>query len=184
MKKFQIILIIIVMLFLSKGNAFAFEQAHGSSAMMTSSVVIPKPYDNRAEILRSYLEQYDSPLAPYSQDFIDSADRYNLDWRLVASIAGLESSFGKHIPFNSYNGWGWGVYGTNVIRFNSWDEGIETISKGLRENYLKNNPISDPYLIGPSYAASPTWAVRVNFFMKKMEEYRMRNAKSTLALAL
>lgn len=171
------------MLVLSKGDSYAFNQASGSSANLKPSIEI-KTIDNRADILESFLKQYDSPLASHAEDFIFYADKYNLDWRLVASIAGLESTFGKRIPYESYNGWGWGVYGDNVIRFDSWTDGIETISKGLRENYLKDKPDSDPYFIGPTYASSPTWAVRVTFFMNRMDEYRVRNAKSTLALAL
>ncbi len=170
------------MLFIAVSPSYAFNEA-GSSATLEPTIEQSNP-DNRAQILRGFLLEYDSPLAIYAQDFIANADKYSLDWRLVASIAGLESTFGKNIPYNSYNGWGWGVYGDNVIRFNSWSEGIETISQGLRERYLKDKPESDPYFIGPTYAASSTWAQRVSYFMEKMEEYRIRNAKSTLALAL
>lgn len=171
------------MLILSTGDSYAHFPASGSSAKLESDL-IPMVLDERAKILEGFLQEYDSPLAPYAGDFIKYADEYDLDWRLVASIAGLESTFGKRIPYNSYNGWGWGVYGDNVIRFESWSEGIETISAGIRTRYLKNGQYSDPYVIGPTYAASPTWAVRVTFFMNKMEEYRLKNAKSTLALAL
>ncbi|MBI2621595.1 MAG: glucosaminidase domain-containing protein [Candidatus Levybacteria bacterium] len=186
MKKFQaIVSFVLVILMLSKvsGDSYAFEQASGSSATLNPTIT-QKPVDNRTEILEGFLESYGSPLAPYAADFVESADKYSLDWRLVASIAGLESTFGKNIPYNSYNGWGWGVYGNNVIRFASWSEGIETISKGLRQNYLGENPDSNPYLIGHRYAASPTWAQRVTFFMNRIEAYRLRNGKSTLALAL
>jgi hypothetical protein len=183
MKKLITIFTLIFIAFISQGEAHAFEQASGSSARLSSSVVI-KEQDNRAEILRGFLEQYNSPMAGEAENFVKYADQYDLDWRLVASIAGLESGFGKHIPYNSYNAWGWGVYGDNVIRFESWEEGIETLSHGLRTRYLKDNPQSDPYVIGPTYAASPTWAVRVSYFMNRMEEYRLRNAKSTLTLAL
>ena len=170
MKKFQIISLAILLLFLSKGDSLAFGEASGSSAVLNSTIEDKTPYN--------------SPLASYASDFVKSADKYNLDWRLVASIAGLESTFGKHVPASSYNGWGWGIYGNNVTRFNSWEDGIETISKGLRERYLGENPESNPYIIGPTYAASPSWAQRVTFFMNRMEAYRIRNAKSTLALAL
>ena len=183
MKKLTTLFIVVLLLFTIRDEAFAFEQASGSSAVLNSTIV-PKTPDNRALVLKEFLNEYNSPLAPYADDFVASADRYNLDWRLVASIAGLESTFGKHIPADSQNAWGWGIYGDNVKRFNSWEEGIETISKGLRENYLGENPESNPYLIGSKYAASPTWAQRVTFFMNKMEQYSVNDAKSTLARAL
>lgn len=173
---------VILLLLVYGGQSYAFEKA-GSSASLDFTLE-QNGSDNRVQVLRSFLLEYDSPLAPYAEDFVTSADKYNLDWRLVASIAGLESTFGKQILYNSFNAWGWGVYGDNVIRFATWNEGIETISKGLRERYLKERQESDPYFIGPTYAASPTWAQRVSYFMNKMEEYRIRNAKSTLALAL
>ena len=183
MKKFQILFAVILLLLMGNGTAYGNGLASGSSATLVSGGYNSQK-DNRAQILRGFLNSYNSPLASYSEDFVKYADKYDLDWRLVASIAGLESTFGKHIPYNSYNGWGWGVYGDNVIRFKSWPDGIETISKGLRENYLKDRPESNPYVIGPTYAASHTWAQRVSFFMQKMDEYRIKNAKSTLALAL
>src|SRR5260221_14778634 len=54
--------------------------------------------DNRTEILQAYLEQYNSPLADHAQTFIQEADANNLDWRMVAAIAGVESGFGEAIP--------------------------------------------------------------------------------------
>ena len=81
--------------------------------------------DSRVKILAEYLKSQDSPLAANASDFVDYADKYNLDWKLVAAISGVESTFGKAIPKSSYNGWGWGVYGNNVIRFASWKDGID-----------------------------------------------------------
>ena len=157
--------------------SYAMHPASNSSAKLVSTFGETIP-DRRGEILKDFLILYDSPLAPYAGDFVENADKYQLDWRLVASIAGLESTFGKQIPYNSYNAWGWGIYGDNVIRFSSWPEGIETISKGLRERYFRDLPESNPYIIGPTYAASPTWAQRVSYFMARMEDFeRSENAK-------
>jgi len=178
----KIIFTTIFMLFVSTGTSYAYNAASASSAKLQPEIEV-KPVDERALILQKYLIEYDSPLAPYSNDFVEYADKYNLDWRLVASIAGLESTYGKHIPYNSYNAWGWGVYGTNVIRFDSWEDGIGTISQGLRERYLKDIEYSDPYIIGPTYASSPTWAVRVSYFMDRIENYRIKEAKNNLTLA-
>ncbi len=63
-----------------------------------------KKLDRKAEILAQYLAKYNSPLQYHAQDFIDAANTYKLDWKLVASIAGVESTFGKFIP-GGYNGW-------------------------------------------------------------------------------
>lgn len=128
-----------------------------------------RPVDKRATILKDYLAKYNSPLEDSSQDFIDAADQYGLDWKLVVSISGVESTFGKHIP-GGYNGWGWGVYGNNAIYFKSWREAIFTISKGLRENYVDKG-LSEPYSMSRLYAASPNWGKNVTFFMNDIEKY-------------
>lgn len=125
--------------------------------------------DGKAKILAKYLARYNSPLEYHAQDFIDASDAFNLDWRLLPAIAGVESTFGKHIP-GGYNAWGWGVYGTQAIYFQSWRDAIFTIGQGLRENYL-NKGLNDPYAINRIYAASTTWGSKVSFFMEDMNRF-------------
>lgn len=131
-----------------------------------------KKLEPKAEILATYLASFDSPLQYHAQDFIDASKKYNLDWKLVASIAGVESTFGKFTP-GGFNGWGWGVYGTQAIYFNSWREGIFTVSKGLRENYLDKG-FSEPYSINRIYATSHTWGGKVSYFMNDLEKFAQR----------
>lgn len=92
--------------------------------------------DKRAELLKAYLEERKSPLATEAKTFVLEADKYNLDYRLLTAIAGVESWYGTLLPENSYNGWGWGIYGDNVKYFTSWKEAIHTITRGLREQYM------------------------------------------------
>lgn len=140
-----------------------------SSDTQTQVQVEPKELDSRAQILSTYLAKHNSPLQYHSQDFIEAADTYELDWKLVPAIAGVESTFGKRIP-GGFNGWGWGVYGTRSIYFNSWRDGIFTVSKGLKENYIDDG-LTNPYSMNKRYAASPTWGSKVNFFLKDMGEF-------------
>lgn len=128
-----------------------------------------KPVDKRATVLKDYLAKHNSPLENSAQDFIDAADLYELDWRLVVSIAGVESTFGKNIP-GGFNGWGWGVYGDHAIYFKSWREAIFTISKGLKENYV-NKGYTEPFSMNRIYASSPHWGRNVTFFMNDLELY-------------
>lgn len=181
MKKFLLILALYLVTF--TGVAFADEKASASSAkiqMPEESTVI----DYRVKVLGDYLKRYNSPLTPYAGTFVKYADQYELDWRLVASISGIESTFGRQIPYGTYNGWGWGIYGTNMIWFTSWEDGIRTVSQGLRENYINKWGATNVYQIGKFYAASPTWAQRVDYFMRNMENYRLRSPQSTLPLSI
>lgn len=136
-----------------------------------------KVLDPRARVLHDYLSQFNSPLATYAQDFVDAADLHKIDWKLVPSIAGVESTFGKFTPgsdlYPSYNGWGWGVYGDQAIYFKSWKEAIYTISEGLKKEYIDKGLLT-PYQINPKYAASKTWGSRVDYFMKDITKFAQK----------
>lgn len=138
-----------------------------------------KKLDPKAEILAQYLTKYNSPLQYHAQDFIDAAKQYNLDWRLVPAISGVESTFGQFIP-GGYNGWGWGVYGNQAIYFSSWKEAIYTVSKGLKENYLDKG-LADPYAMNRIYAVSPAWGGKVDYFIKDLEKFAAQFEKQDLA---
>ncbi len=128
--------------------------------------------DERVTHLKFYLENHDSPLSDSAGHFVAEADRLGLDWKLVAAIAGVESTFGKHIPANSYNGWGWGVFtGTSDGKhFKDWNDGITQVSEGLRYRYVDRGAVSVEQM-GRIYAASPVWSTNVRFFLRKIEEF-------------
>lgn len=155
------------------------------SAVLTAPVAIQlQADDHRAEILYKYLESKHSPLAPYAPTFVEQADLNNIDWRLVVAIAGLESSFGVNIPANSYNGWGFGIYGDNVRRFDSWDDGITTVSASLRNDYMNKWNARSIADIGKLYAASPTWAVRVQGFIADIDAFSQEQNQKKLTISL
>lgn len=174
---------VIMMIISSQQKTYAEAKVSASSAAFIQLSDV-KPVDNRAQILRDYLVSKGSPLADSADTFVEEADKYNLDWKFVAAISGLESGFGKHIPPYSYNGWGWGVYGTNVKYFTSWDDAISTISQGLREQYMNKWKATNVYSIGRIYAASPTWAVRVEYFMRDIERFQKNWSPQTLSLSI
>lgn len=122
--------------------------------------------DPRAEILESYLESHKSPLAEHSGKFIEVADKYDLDWRLIPAISGVESTFGKRIPKNSYNAYGWA---NGKYSFESWDESIEIVGKTLREKYIDRGAPTINRIAKRYAPPSSTWAWKVKFFMVKIE---------------
>lgn len=164
-------------------RAFA-QTSTDSSSDIQIPVINSTGVDYRVKILSSYLKEQNSPLQPYAGDFVAAADKYNLDWKLVAAISGVESSFGQAIPTNSYNGWGWGVYGDNVIRFKSWKEGIYTVSQGLRERYMDAWGGKDIYEIGAVYASSKAWPSHVDYYLNQIQYFALRNPQDTLSLSL
>ena len=126
--------------------------------------------DARVEIVRQYLLRYDSPLAPYAETLVAAADRNQLDFRLTTAIAQQESNLCKKIPPGTYNCWGWGIHSRGTLGFISFEEGIETVSRGLKENYIDKG-YTTPDVIMTKYTPSSngSWANGVNQFMAEME---------------
>ena len=124
------------------------------------------------QIIEDFLKSYKSPLSPYSKNFIEVADKYNLNWRLLPAIAMQESGGGKKVIADSYNPFGYGIYGKLVTRFQSWEAAIERVGRGLREDYL-NQGLKTPYQImtkytPPSLAKGNAWAKGVSSFIAEL----------------
>ena len=131
--------------------------------------------------LEAFLESYHSPLVPYAQVFIKTAEKYQIDWRLVPAITGVESTFGRQIPYHSYNAYGWA---NGKYSFSSWEESIERVTKTLKEKYIDRG-LDNPYKIGPVYAPpSKTWAGKVDRFMKEIESFNDKNKITHLSLTI
>lgn len=128
--------------------------------------------DARPIILKEFFRLYRSPLEPYAQFIVEISDKYGIDYRLIPAIAMAESGGGRNIPPNSYNAWGWGIYGDKVVRFQSWEEGIERVAKSLREDYI-NQGLDTPEEIMPKWAPPSVkkggpWAKAVSYFLNQM----------------
>jgi len=151
--------------------AYALEKEAGATASLSGSfgkLVV----DTRITQLSNYLEAVNSLMTTASEHFIREADRLNLDWKLVAAIAGVESYFGRHIPKNSYNAWGWAIFTGRADgrHFDGWKDGITVVSQGIKEKYV-NRGSNTVWTIGPIYAADSSWAWKVNHFMEEIDTY-------------
>lgn len=125
----------------------------------------------KTKAIENIFIKYQSPLVDDASQFIYICQKYQLDCYLLPAIAGLESTFGRFVYPQSFNPFGWGG---GYIMFRDWNESIETVAKGLRENYL-NKGADNVEKIGAIYSESPTWAQRVKF-LKEMfvqEEKRL-----------
>lgn len=126
--------------------------------------------DARGEIVKQYLEYYDSPLVPYADFIVQTADKHSLDFRLITAIAQQESNLCKIIPPGSYNCWGWGITGSSTLGFNSYQQGIEEVSRGLREEYLdKGYATIEDIMSKYTPLSKGSWANGVNQFMTTMQ---------------
>jgi len=166
MKKLLTILsILIIWALTNAGPSFGqeLENTISSSAQLKDET---SEFDNRTQILKEYLSQFNSPLGDYAQEFIEAADAYDLDWRLLPAITGVESTYGKFIPKNSYNAYGWN---NGAYTFQSWEDSIWTVTKALKEKYLDRGADTVDK-IGRIYAPpSPFWAGKVKRIMAKID---------------
>ncbi|MDD3474875.1 MAG: hypothetical protein PHP08_03175 [Candidatus Dojkabacteria bacterium] len=116
-------------------------------------------YNNKVSKIKKYLSSRGAPLADYAEEFVKAAEYYGIDYRLVAAISIVESSGGKY-TFKPYNAWGWGKSG-----FESWTDGIWTVSKGLAKYYSLG--MTTPQSISKSYCppSADSWASKVSYIM-------------------
>lgn len=123
--------------------------------------------DYRVLKLKRFFSSYNSPLTSYSNYIITQADINNLDWKLIPAISGVESTFGKYIPFNSYNAYGWD---NGTYTFTSWYHSISHVSQKLSLNYISKGAKSIDQ-IAPIYnpVTPQSWKNHVNFFINKLE---------------
>jgi hypothetical protein len=128
--------------------------------------------DARSQIVANFLKRHNAPLQPYDQYgqiFVDIADRYDIDFRLLPAIAMQESNLCKVIPENSYNCLGFGVHSRGTLRFESYEANFERTARELKANYIDRG-LTTPEEIMRKYTPSSkgSWAASVNQWMAEM----------------
>lgn len=114
--------------------------------------------DPRLVRLEKYFEEKQCPVKPLARDFVYAADKHNLDWRLLPSIAFVESSGGKTFHNNNIFGWSNGDH-----RFRSVKESIHTVAERLANSrHYRNKPIEK---ILTTYNPVPGYSERVKDVM-------------------
>jgi len=165
MKKLISTIIAATVLLLSAGIVRA-STTVSESATIRKDIKIEASFDYRVINLESFLERYNSPISSYAPYFVEFADTYGIDYRLVPAITGVESTFGKHIPQGSFNAYGWA---NGKYKFTSWEQSIEVVTSTLRTRYIDRGALT-VNSIGRRYAPpSSTWAGKVNFFIKRID---------------
>jgi hypothetical protein len=157
------ILVAIALFFASTTRASAQEVADASATLKTATY---EGFDYRVEKLRTFLFKLDSPLAPYADNFVTDADNFGLDYRLVPSISGVESTFGKRIPSKSFNAYGWA---NGKYNFKSWPDSIKIVSSTLKYKYIDRGAPTISKIARRYAPPSSTWSGKVKFFIAKID---------------
>jgi len=131
-------------------------------------VLSVKIEDMRPYIVENFLKN--TTLESHSEFMVKTADKYNIDYRLIPAIAMKETGGGNTSPSESYNAWG---FGNGSTQFTSWESAIESVAKTLKEKYIDRGMVT-PEEIMPIYAppqmyTGGKWAKDINFFFSQME---------------
>ncbi len=126
--------------------------------------------DARVEIVRQFFARYKSPLTQFAQNVVTAADQYGMDFRYIPAIAMQESTlFRGEIP-GTFNCWGFGIYGSKITKFDSYQQAIDIVTKTLAGDY-KNKGLVTPEQIMSKYNPSNHngWAQAVTGFMTQLQ---------------
>lgn len=133
--------------------------------------------DSRAELINSVFEKYNCPMAGLGEKFVAEADKNEIPYWIVASIAFQESSCGKKVPIvggqSSFNAYGYGVWGNNITMFDSWEHGIEVMSRYMHKMFFSKGT-DDLCEIMKTYTppSEGSWCEGVEFFKKEITEFQ------------
>lgn len=77
--------------------------------------------DPRLILLDDFFAYYKCPKPYMTEQYLEAAESYNLDYRLLPALSIRESSCGKHQEFNNWFGYG---SATSLIHFKTPQDGI------------------------------------------------------------
>ena len=135
--------------------------------------------DSRAQRINEVYKMYNCPLEGLGDVMVYEADKNNIPWWLIAAVSFQESGCGKRTPkaggAESYNAWGWGVYGGTVFSFDNWVRGIETVSKYFNDKFYSKG-IEDTCVIMKTYTppSNGSWCEGVNHFRDLILNYESK----------
>ena len=126
---------------------------------------------SQKEAVRQFLGKHHSPLSEHADYIVDVSQTYGIDYRIIPAIAMQESNLCKKAPADSYNCWGYGIYGGKVTKFSNYKEGIERVAFTLSQSYIKQG-YSTIEQIMSKYTPRNTnnWVLGVTHFMSQIEE--------------
>lgn len=117
--------------------------------------------DPRLKSLKRFFRRASCPAVKYVTVFLEAADRYDLDWRLLPSISYVESTGGKSAPNNNLFGWDSGR-----AQFASPAASIHEVGYQLSHSALYRDKDTDGILA--TYNSNAEYAAKVKFVMRSI----------------
>ncbi len=121
---------------LPSGIMMNFASQSNTSTAVVEDNTPPVP-DYRAVLIDAYFSSKNLPVAGYGEVFVEAADKYDIDWRLLPALAMRESTGGKFACGGKlsaeWNPWGWNSCKGNG--FKSMEDSIHTLAKHISGNH-------------------------------------------------
>ncbi len=117
--------------------------------------------DPRLTSIRTFFEKFHCPAWRYAAVFLEAADNYELDWRLLPSISYVESTGGKAARNNNLFGWNSGR-----TQFTSTSAGIHAVGYRLSHSELYRDKDLDALLA--TYNPNEEYAGKVKSVMRRI----------------
>jgi hypothetical protein len=117
--------------------------------------------DPRFHALHRFFKKTGCPAIRYATAFLQAADDYNLDWRLLPSLSFIESTGGKMARNNNLFGWNNGN-----ARFDSPAAGIHTVGFRLATSNLYRDKKLDELLA--TYNSNEGYGHKVKSVMRRI----------------
>jgi len=137
-------------------------------------------FDARTIKMQLVLEDYHSPMAKHAKELIEIAEANHLDWTLMAAIAGTESSFGRRMPQDCLNPYGWGIYPGHRICFTSFPEAAGEVASGLAKRYNTTSlaTIAKTY----NHVSPEAWQAHTAYFINLIKNKEIPVSKLPITL--
>lgn len=121
--------------------------------------------DSRLIRLQQFFQRYNCPIRRLAPSFLRASDSNGIDWRLLPSLALVESGCGKESVRNNIFGWGNGS-----IPFRSVEHGIQIVADRLAngEYYRGKSTRQKLYTYNPR----PGYVDRVQSVMRELAPNR------------
>lgn len=124
--------------------------------------------------IRRFFKRYNSILQNYSYEFYEISEAEGLDYRILPSIAMVESSGGKKTPICAdFNPFGWSSSGSpcGFASFKDFGEAIKTVGRGISRNraYDRYKQSKEITVLAEVYnpGGAKKWAQDIKYFITK-----------------
>lgn len=131
----------------------------------TAQAQTAQSLDIRAVALSQFFQKFKCPSLNYQliPNYLEAADKYNIDYRLLPAISIQESSCGQHYPSDTNNLWGWA---SARVRFESLQVGVDFVSQQLANGrYYAGKNLDDKL---KAYNPNATYALKIKALMKEI----------------